>query len=450
MSHAYIAVPANINICPIVDETALAENGAIITMGDLHANALKFIYILKKHGVLAISEEQYEIINAIYHTPAKKLNQQDIRVFNDIIENAYIYDAAKNSILYLLGDEFTDRGMNDYFVLKIFQKLHCHNIPLEICISNHSALFIADYEKNRDFTAQLGAEFSISAENLQILIDAGYVSRAEVDHIIENCYIPKLRAINYSLNETQDRITIYSHAGIGINNIANIAADLNIDYDMDNLDAQYIAQKIEEINAHFIQHYVNQNKITQFIKISGKDAYHIDAKTFPIEHLICNRYYDDLIRPGCINFVHAHDSHDIKSEHIISLDNQLGKHLDLHTAEYTALYSMETKWNPTQIVSDTYTSDNFDFAEPQPFQATLDSDEADVIEILIDLLSKFSLEDNHLPVPFQPTHKTLFTTHKRKLADLNNPSIISGQRKMGYFDHIEAEDESFYLKRVKK
>jgi hypothetical protein len=42
MTHEYIEVPAEIDKYPPIDQNLQAENGALITIGDLHANAINF------------------------------------------------------------------------------------------------------------------------------------------------------------------------------------------------------------------------------------------------------------------------------------------------------------------------------------------------------------------------------------------------------------------------
>ncbi len=48
MSHQYIAADSvDINICPALDVANQAISGTQITIGDLHGNAQKLLYVLK-------------------------------------------------------------------------------------------------------------------------------------------------------------------------------------------------------------------------------------------------------------------------------------------------------------------------------------------------------------------------------------------------------------------
>ena len=88
------------------------------TIGDLHANAMKFIYFLVAEGIFDISDAHYRALSNIYQkditTTSDDVLRADIVTFNDIIDNGL---RLKNpTFIRLIGDEVGDRGQNDYFI----------------------------------------------------------------------------------------------------------------------------------------------------------------------------------------------------------------------------------------------------------------------------------------------------------------------------------------------
>jgi hypothetical protein len=235
--------------------------------------------------------------------------------------------------------------MNDYFTLKLLKKLRDEHMPVEILFSNHDAEFIKCIEKNLPFnTSKLGEKQANSSYKLHGLLNRNLVAREEVVELYEKSYKPALKALSYSFNESQDKITIYSHGIIGLNNIEHIAKALDVPY-YGSAPIE-LAQTIDAINHKFSEH-VAENTLTDLLNLDkiGIDAINgkipIDEKLFPLAHLIWNRKVEGLIRPDYITFVHGHELNDNSINNIINLDNDLGKDLALHEGLYNALYSRE-------------------------------------------------------------------------------------------------------------
>jgi len=346
MSHQYINESVNIDIYPELDKDHLAKDNAQITVGDLHGNAVKLLYILVRHAMINISPEDYKAFVEIYRKDVKALSEQDINALKQIVAKINVNGAAKSSKLSLIGDVLADRGMNDLFTLALLKKLKTENLPVDILISNHDAEFLNAYEKDKPFnSSMLGNGQAKSAFNLQSLIEKGLIARKEIVEMVESSYKPNLKLIQYSLNETQDRITIYSHAAIGVKNIQIMAARLGVEYQSG--DAKTIARTIEAMNYKFTQEYVNSNKVSDLLELDKipSDALNgiiaIKQETFPFAHLIWNRYAGDLERPDYIDFVHGHDKSDLTQKNIYNLDNDLGKAITYHNGLYNILYSNE-------------------------------------------------------------------------------------------------------------
>ncbi len=343
---------------PVVDAQHLGVPGSQITIGDLHGNAMKLLFMLIKHGIAThINEADYETLVRIYQiTETKfrpgigfdfsknKLKEIDLLRFNRILAKI---EFKNTSTLRLIGDEMADRGSNDYFTLKILEKLKEHQVPVEILLSNHSVEFIEAYETQTDFKPpRLSREHAVSMFNLQNLLDQGLVSRGEILALVNKAYKPALRAISYSINEDKTEIFIYSHAGIGLNTIKSLAKKLNVVFN--DKSASELAQTIDRINTVF-QEYVQTNTIYGLyhpdVLRQGYFGRSISEEARPLEFIMWNRDYSGICnaRPEQwngyqLNFVHGHDQKEATRENIYNLDNGLGK-FDEHEGRYTVLYT---------------------------------------------------------------------------------------------------------------
>lgn len=84
----------------------------------------------------------------IYQTPLENIDKECLIQFNTILDRIVF---EKGRMIRLLGDELADRGANDYFTLKLLEKLQLNKVPVEILLSNHSVEFIESYEKKIAF-----------------------------------------------------------------------------------------------------------------------------------------------------------------------------------------------------------------------------------------------------------------------------------------------------------
>jgi len=329
---------------PPVDLTHQGTEGTQITIGDLHGNAMKLMFMLIKHGIATnISKEDYNRLVEIYKTPTKDLTKELLGKFNEVLAKI---EFSSDSTIRLIGDELADRGNNDYFTLKIFEKLNEHKVPVEIIVSNHSIEFIEAYEKQGDFHAPMLSQggHAPSMEKLQTLVETGIVTREEILEIAKKAYKPTLRAISYSLSEDNKEISIFSHAGIGLNTIKSLAQKLDVDYK--DTTAVDLAETIDNINEQFQKHVQNNTVNTLYTREKMYAGYfgYSDLSDAPFEFIMWNRLYHHIDRPVVhsgynVNFVHGHDSSDPTKDNIYNLDNSLGKMEYMNKGTYTVLYS---------------------------------------------------------------------------------------------------------------
>jgi hypothetical protein len=250
---------------------------------------------------------------------------EQLRQFKQFIEQLEIED--KKTLIRLIGDEFADRGFNDYFTLILLKLVSQDGAKIHnILISNHGLEFIAFYEhylKTGEFRAQgttLNGEFVRSLQGLQTLIRIGLVSADEIINIVNTVYKPALKLIDYTLNE--EGINLFTHAPVRFDVIKRAAARLGVVYDDSTKEA--LAGTIEQINAKFGEMVANN---------TVHEHFNAADHTCPLTEIIWNRWDDsqdiDEARPAFHNgykmsFYHGHDPYESKYPHVFNMDSGFG------------------------------------------------------------------------------------------------------------------------------
>jgi hypothetical protein len=340
-----IVEPVDIEHCPQLNTDFSVYKKGHITFGDLHANTMKLIFMLVKQQIITnMTPDLYQKLIDIYEVPCNNQTKENIDTFNGILKTLKCHSFTT---IRLLGDEFADRMYNDYYTLCVLDQLKRNGITLEILISNHSIELIEASEKQMDFKPhRLNGSHANSMKGLQTFIEKGLVLQDDVLRMIKTAYKPTLKAVSYTLNEDQTTITLYSHAAIDLHTIYHMSLRLNVSYiDTTVID---IAKTIDKINTVF-QHHVENNTVHHLYDTNiMQKAYSscVSLRQYPFEEVMWNRRYEQLNRHYLhrnyhINYVHGHDSSFIAEEHIMNLDNTLGKQPELSYGLYTALYSQD-------------------------------------------------------------------------------------------------------------
>lgn len=311
----------NVDIYKYPTHTARTE-AAQLTIGDLHANAMLLMYFLVSTGVVTISVLDYAELVRIYRKDT--LTADDLSRFNALIDALTI--TQNTPLIRFIGDEICDRGQNDYFIFKILHKLKQSGIKSEILLSNHGIEFLIPYEQAKYLAAE-NINFEGQARSLnrmRYLIENHDITIDTVSILVQDSYLPQLKLLSYSL-EGQE-ITIYSHAGIGLEIIPVLAKKFDVEY-QDNT-AEALARTIEAINMKFTQ-YVRERRVhTLPVDLSSPSNAQHDID--PVKFLLWNRDYSNLIRHKRHNgysvaYVHGHDSRETSHDNILNLDGSLGK-----------------------------------------------------------------------------------------------------------------------------
>jgi hypothetical protein len=349
----------NIDKPPALDENHLAKEGIMITAGDLHGNATKLLYVLKRHGFINITDENYKKFVSIYNQ--NRMSNSIIQRFNTIVDSITATNDCAGATLCLIGDVLSDRGKCDYFTLALLGKLNSLNISYDIIISNHDLEFIESYELTKSFDkGRLMPEQRLSAINLQCFITMGIVKYEEVVNLYTMAYLPNLKILHYSY---ENRPAFYNHAAIDTYKVVDMANKLNEELEEGESPIIYdgseamLSSVIDQINKKFQIKYVSQNKISQLLKVYELSSaeingqVEINSKTHPFAYAIWNRITQNLKRLKTIDFVQGHDLRSNDTQY--NLDSLLGKALTHHAiGDYKVTYTRKISMKNDEQISE--------------------------------------------------------------------------------------------------
>jgi len=349
-----------------------------ITIGDLHANALKFIHLLVREGIFLISHANYDRFHTLYAIPAENITIEEFEEIKAIIQA--LEPQKTHTLVRLIGDEHADRGSNDWYIDLILRRMHAVGIPYEIILSNHSYQSIKKFENidentvffdphtdsqkislnqlikdteteidkivdevctylekcpgdapavelfclhssriteffnhveprsndnktfdeiNKDYLdfykkhqnkqsvqcvhEQLDKEYMLrqklkryqskhhevfakdaqsqSLSNLQILINRKFITTREVVSAYQECYLPYLHLLSYTVDPINRNITIYTHAGSGLNTLSNLARLFRQDFCFDTFST--MIHSLETLKSFFHKNHVLPKRITK-------------------------------------------------------------------------------------------------------------------------------------------------------------------------------------------
>lgn len=277
-----------------------------ITIGDLHANAIKLLVILRAFHFTSFTEKQREDFLIAYY-------ENDIVLFENCLKK--IKFTANTKKIRFLGDILSDRGRNDWFILKILQQMNNNHIPYEIIYSNHDALFISSINHLKEnipiFVPESPMFMSIwtlsdtlreSNERRKIFID-----------IVNKCYLPKLQLMSL-FTDKHNQIYCCSHAPLKYGIIKKLCEKYHLAEEF-----FFTHKSVEIINDEFKSGYLKEQIITNGGNFNDQD----------IEYeFVYNRDLNnsDMMRYPTIKFIHGHSGN---GENIypneINLDNVNGK-----------------------------------------------------------------------------------------------------------------------------
>jgi len=220
-----------------------------LSLGDLHGNALKLIYILLYYDFIDLDKIAYYELYNLYIKDAKSLSSEDILSFEKILSKIK-YNPSHIKLIRFLGDVLSDRGSNDIFTLLIFQKLFENKFNIEIVFSNHDMEFLMNYYggKTEYFSAIENYQYR-SMLNLYYLLDHNVIDNKLVEPLVKN-YFNHLKALSFTINKDNSKsINMYSHAPVGIESVRAFAENYHLEFACDNI--ENLALTIKKINSCF-------------------------------------------------------------------------------------------------------------------------------------------------------------------------------------------------------
>ena len=334
------------------------RNSAHVSLGDIHGNALKLIYVMIEEGVMELIDDvdgmmaaiKYDTLRDIYKKPVQDLDENDLALFQKIINGTKVH---KEKAVTLIGDELADRGNNDYFTLLVLQKLKKEDVNIDIMLSNHSVEFIRDYEKETfEGESNLLGTQAQSLVNMHALIQRDLIEEKEVRKIVDQCYKPMVKSIGYTMSK-EGAITLFSHAPIGLETVKSLARKFNVSYK--DMSTRALIQTIDAINKKMQVSFGNK-ELADLVDNEG-DSDHkkpIPENSHPLSRLVWNRVLsNELITQASggfdVKFVHGHigDGHILKNgnESLPShqnLDSSFGKP-DFSETGYHTYYEIDVK-----------------------------------------------------------------------------------------------------------
>lgn len=355
MPYQVVRREVNLQQYPEVDSEHLFSEGAQITVGDLHGHCVKLLFMLVHHGIVTnVDEQRYKKFNALFLLIADMSDNPDVAVFIEQFDDlvaSFEFNTAGH--LLLLGDLLADRMGNDKCMLLMISALAQAGVSLTILLSNHDYLFIRNYEDGGTDYTRTGiiCEQAISMVRCAALLANDLVSLEFINQSMEECYLPALKLLAYTLNEAETEITIYSHAPIGLETIVNLARFFRVAYDQSS--AQSLAQTIDALNQCFMKDAVLKKEINFLVGKRDPISRLFDPSAEPVAHLMWNRDCDNLLRPMTItppevalayqlNFVHGHHSPSVvEPGNVVDLNNRLGVSALHNSGLYTVLYTQD-------------------------------------------------------------------------------------------------------------
>ncbi len=304
----------SVDIYKLPNANAPCEKGEEISIGDLHGNSMKLLFVLFKHGIASgLNESQYKQLSDIYikSIDPESLTQNDIAKFNQLLGQI---TWKTDNLLRLIGDETADRGNNDYFTLKIFETMGKNQIPFEILFSNHGLEFINAFKGDiSKYSPKVGPGQAQSFQNLQTCLRKNIIPTDEVKALIDKYYTPNLKCASCAIDD-KNNLSLFTHAPAGLTNIQKLSKIFEVQYSANT--PQELESTIQKINEKFQE------------TISSKQPIDLDS---PLGQYVWAREHD-ITRPAKTNgfsivYVHGHDSANKGQtpSNVVNLDNSLGK-----------------------------------------------------------------------------------------------------------------------------
>lgn len=266
--------------------------GAVVTLGDMHGNAIKFMWELVYNGIIKLNQQDYQKVleiyqknwipddssDAVYDFDAKQAMEE----FKEILGRIEVNPDCPR--VRLLGDLIADRGNNDLMTLLLLEKIKDNGVQVEIVASNHDLFLLPNYDEDPAKWAELIEDlaYDMFVNGLLLLINNKIIEHKEIVRLMDRVYLPSFKLISYALSQEdgETKITLFMHAPNNCIPIKALARELGIDYPDEAINAERLADIVDKINNAFQELRFSDN--AEFKKIMRKaiDYSDIPAREF--------------------------------------------------------------------------------------------------------------------------------------------------------------------------
>ena len=282
-----------------------------VVIGDLHGNAMKLIYLLLRFGIINMNPDRYQRLMTLYNTPVNDLTLELLDEFEAIVNASTIRTFP--DLLVLIGDEFADRGQNDYFTALVFKKMHDSGVPYKIHLSNHGASLIGYLENPLRPLVKFREGQENSLDNLRTLVSKFEQLKVKFSSLVEHAYKDHLALIGY-IQTVGQPLSVLTHAPIDNVIMKGLSKTFSVDYHSETADN--IVECIDKINAA-ISTSIKENRFTI--------DYSSSTSSFVYQPL-WNREAPKEYLPNTIINIHGHVGPKASpSNRYINLDTHWGK-----------------------------------------------------------------------------------------------------------------------------
>lgn len=295
-----------------------AYNHLVIT--DTDGDTLKLIYSLLRENIIALDQADYNQLVKLYHqhykskpnhiksmahTFFKKIKRMkhdhrplptELQQFLDIIGKIKV---VNRPYLHLLGSELLGKGYNDYLTFKLLEQLAKENLPLDIVLSHYDCEFIHLFESHyhMEDTVDIWSESAPSLYHLLEQIRENQISLADVRSLVQSTYYPRLKLIDYIVDEEQKEIVILTHAPNGLETIKALAKLYDIPFSAKTIDD--LTNTIDLINGTAHEKLVS-SQFTEDVDIDLLDETNPD-RPLPLEAPVLRLLWNNALGDECEN-----------------------------------------------------------------------------------------------------------------------------------------------------
>lgn len=304
-----------------------------LVIGDLHSNAMKLIHILIQNGIADLNPTTLDQKRNIYKSMAAAYLDNDIGVFRDLVRKHLVFNTYI-PFIRLIGDTLSDRGINDAFILELYNKMFDSNVDFDVLLSNHDVGFLNmrmhDFAYDKKIPDSNEAIINASGVRpcsslINMIKTVNEEEKGRLLEIYDTKYLPNLKLIDYQYDPETNTFSMSTHAPFGLTSLRDLAVYLDVKFDLEHADVAAIMTVIDQINAR-LPELIGAGIIEE----SSRNHDGKDPLWKSMWQTLGTAYDPDDFRPvhNGINFryQHGHTTPEfVPPQHIDGVDNIRGK-----------------------------------------------------------------------------------------------------------------------------